>query len=56
MQRGYGGITVATDGGSADFDPGDFGFVGSSNSQPNSIPQNQADPLIDGQLPDPACE
>ena len=51
-----GGITVATDGGSADFDPGDFGYVGTSGSQPTSIPENQADPLIDGQLPDPACE
>ena len=50
-----GGITVNTNGGATDFDPGDYGFVSGPDSAPQNIPRNDADPLIDGQLPDPAC-
>ena len=51
-----GGITVTNNSGSLDIDPGDYGYVADPNAQPLGIPKNQADPLVDGQLPDPACE
>lgn len=51
-----GGITVTTNGGATDFDPGDYGYVADPTGSPQSIPPIDADPLIDGQLPDPACE
>ena len=51
-----GGITVTNNSGSLDIDPGDYGYIGDPNAQPLGIPRNQADPLVDGQLPDPACE
>ena len=51
-----GGITVTNNSGSLDIDPGDYGYIADPNAQPLGIPKNQADPLVDGQLPDPACE
>ena len=51
-----GGISVTNDSGTLDFDPGDYGYVSDPSAQPVGIPQNQADPIVDGQLPDPACE
>lgn len=51
-----GGISVTNNSGTLDFDPGDYGYVSDPNAQPVGIPQNQADPIVEGQLPDPACE
>ena len=51
-----GGITVTNNTGSLDIDPGDYGYIADPNASPVGIPQNQADPIVDGQLPDPACE
>ena len=51
-----GGITVTNNSGSLDIDPGDYGYIGDPNAAPQGIPKNQADPLVNGQLPDPACE
>jgi hypothetical protein len=51
-----GGISVTNDAGTLDFDPGDYGYVSDPNSQPQGIPQNQADPIVEGQLPNPSCE
>ena len=51
-----GGITVTNNNGSLDINPGDYGYIADPNAPPTGIPKNQADPLVDGQLPDPACE
>ncbi|MEM7467610.1 MAG: FecR domain-containing protein [Pseudomonadota bacterium] len=50
-----GGITVSNNTGTLDINPGDYGYIAGPDAAPQGIPENQADPLIDGQLPDPAC-